>query len=84
MSCVLFSDLTEDYSPGDSLSVALRSYSKEETEEPAYTVRFCSNKQTNKNMQWNIKRLLLITKKTYLKLMIVFSYVWEDAKVWAH
>ena len=38
-----------------------------------------------KKMWPNIKRLLLITKYTHLRLMIlVLFYVWEDAKVWAY
>ena len=43
---------------------------------------------TRKNIQSGIhlgKRLLLITKNEYLKLVILVLFcVWEDARIWGH
>ena len=45
---------------------------------------FAQNK-TKQNTQLNIKRSLLVTKTSHLKLMIsVFFYLWEDTRAWAH
>ena len=61
--------------------ITLRNCSKEVRQELGYIGIFAGGKKKSQN----IKRLLLITQYKHLKAMIlVFFYVWEEARVWAH
>ena len=59
---VVFSDVTEDYSPGISLLVSSEELFQREKGGARIYGSF-TEKQTNKNHVVNIKRLLLIPKK---------------------
>lgn len=82
-SYVLFRDFAEDQCPGDSLSDHSEELSQRE--EPGCIGGFAGGKINTQNIQWILKRLLLITKSRHLKVMVlVLFYIWEDARVWAH
>ena len=69
-----------------TLQIAMRDWSKEVGRERGYIEEFLlKKKKWKKTMSSTIKRLLLITKNRFPKLMIlVVFYVWEVSRVWAH
>ena len=72
--------LTEDYCLGDSSDELLQ----RGRGGASIYLHFLAGKYRHSSIQLG-KRLLLFTKNTYLKLMIlVLFYVQEEARIWGH
>ena len=76
MSFVLFSELTEDYSLGKSLSDTSEKVLKSGKKGARIYRSFCWEKKKKKSMLSNIKTLL-ITKTKHLKLIISVLFIYE-------
>lgn len=84
MSLNFIQGLTEDSSPGDDLSVALRKLCQRGGREANSYMILGSRKYMQSSIRLG-KRLLPVTKNRYSKLIIlVLFYERQDARVWGH
>ena len=81
-----FGDITENYNLRGNLADSYEGLIQRGREGTRiYRGVFAEKKKWKKTMSSTIKRLLLITKNRFPKLMIlVVFYVWEVSRVWAH